>query len=110
MTCTSCNPKSAETCTNAPPRLPCFFPVFYALPDWLGLSLWNLLKVLVLLTGIFNLPRLVGWQEALLALFLFYLRKLQSALYVAGWTIVLLLVPLLFIDVQQYIPGCTRAT
>jgi len=45
------------------PSFSVFFAAFNALPDWLGLSLWNLLNALVLLSAIYYLPRLSIFQK-----------------------------------------------
>jgi len=50
------------------PTFAAVFGVFSVLPDWLGLSLWNLLNALVLLMAIYHLPRLDNYQKGLLAL------------------------------------------
>lgn len=50
------------------PTFAAFFGVFSMLPDWLGLSLWNLLNALVLLAGIYFLPKLSTYQKGLISL------------------------------------------
>jgi len=143
------------------PSFSVVFGLFSILPDWLGLSLWNLLNALLLLAAIYYLPRLSrtqkGWvllivllelmgslmneqSNALIAgllvfalgflekkklwiaslcivlsifvklfgvvgfaLFLFYPQKWKLALYTFGWTLLMLLLPLLYIDVGQYV-------
>lgn len=142
------------------PTFAVFFGFFASLPDWAGLSLWNLLNALILLSAVYYLPRLnqtqKGWvllivllelmgslmneqSNALVAgllvfsfgllenkkylvaslcivlsvfiklfgvvgfaLFLFYPQKWKLALYSLGWTLLLLLVPFIFIDYGQY--------
>lgn len=142
------------------PSFSVFFGVFYILPDWLGLSLWNLFNAIVLLFAIYYLPKLSAFHKGLIliivlielitsmqheqsnaliaglivlsfglleknksfwatlcivfamfiklfgivgfALFLFYPQKWKSALYALFWAAVLLILPLLFIDFEQY--------
>ena len=142
------------------PTFSVFFACFNILPDWLGLSLWNLLNALVLLFAIYYLPRLSLYQKGLIllivlielmtsmqnqqsnaliaglivlsfgllerdksfwatlcivfsvfiklfglvgfALFLFYPKKWRSALYALFWTGLLLILPLIFVDFEQY--------
>ncbi|GHA75475.1 glycosyltransferase family 87 protein [Pontibacter akesuensis] len=50
------------------PTFSVFFGLFAMFPDWLGLSLWNLLNALVLLFGIYYLPRLSNLQKGLVLL------------------------------------------
>lgn len=143
------------------PSFSAFFAVFNILPDWLGLSLWNLLNAMVLLLAIYYLPKISSYHKGLIllivlielmtsmqneqsnaliaglivlsfgllerkkffiatlcivfsmfiklfgivgfALFLFYPKKWKSAIYALFWTGVLLVLPLLFVDVEQYI-------
>lgn len=142
------------------PSFAVFFAIFHVLPDWLGLSLWNLLNALVLFFGIYYLPRLSQYHKGLIALivlielmtsmqneqsnaliaglivlsfgllernksawatlcivfsvfiklfglvgfalFFFYPQKWKSALYALLWSGVLFLLPLMFVDVEQY--------
>lgn len=142
------------------PSFSVFFATFNILPDWLGLSLWNLLNAIVLLLAIYYLPRLSMYQKGLIllivlielmtsmqneqsnaliaglivwsfglleknkslwatlcvvfamfiklfglvgfAIFLFYPKKWKSAIYALFWTGVLLILPLLFVDFEQY--------
>lgn len=51
-----------------PPSFAVLFSVFCGLPDWLGLTLWNLLNALVLLAAIFYLPKFSLQQKGLIAL------------------------------------------
>ena len=143
------------------PSFSVFFGLFSILPDWFGLSLWNLLNALVLLAAIYYLPRLSrtqkGWvllivllelmgslmneqSNALIAgllvfafgflekkklwiaslcivlsifiklfgvvgiaLFLFYPKKWKLTVYSLGWTLLILLLPFIFIDYEQYL-------
>lgn len=50
------------------PSFSAFFGLFNALPDWLGLTLWNLMNALVLLFAIYYLPRLNLYQKGLICL------------------------------------------
>lgn len=50
------------------PTFSVFFGAFNMLPDWLGLSIWNLLNALVLLFSIYYLPRLSHYQKGLISL------------------------------------------
>lgn len=50
------------------PAFSVFFGLFNALPDWLGLSLWNLLNALLLLAAVYYLPRLDNYQKGLVSL------------------------------------------
>jgi hypothetical protein len=142
------------------PSFSVFFAIFNILPDWLGLSLWNLLNAIVLLLAIYYLPRLSSYHKGLIliivlielmtsmqnvqsnaliaglivlsfglveknksfwatlcivfsmfiklfgivgfALFLFYPKKWKSALYALFWTGFLFILPLLFVDFEQY--------
>jgi len=142
------------------PSFSAFFAVFNILPDWLGLSLWNLLNAIVLLLAVYYLPKLSTFHKGLIliivlielitsiqneqsnaliaglivlsfgllernksfwatlcivfamfiklfgiigfALFIFYPNKWKSAIYALFWTSVLLILPLLFIDFEQY--------
>ncbi len=142
------------------PSFSAFFGVFNILPDWLGLSLWNLLNAIILLISIYYLPKLSNYQKGLIliivlielitsmqneqsnalitglivlsfglleknkpfwatlcivfsvfiklfgivgfALFLFYPKKLKSTLYIMFWSIVLLILPLFFVDLEKY--------
>jgi hypothetical protein len=63
------------------PTFALFFGLFAALPDWLGLMLWNLLNALVFYLGLKNLPNLS--PKTTLALLLFcgieMMTSLQSA-------------------------------
>lgn len=143
------------------PSFSVFFGVFNMLPDWLGLSLWNLLNAITLLLAVYYLPRLNNYQKGIIliivlmelmgslqneqsnaliagllilsfgllekdkpffatlcivlsgfiklfgvvgfALFLFYPKKLKSILYALLWTLILLAIPLLFVDFEQLI-------
>ena len=48
------------------PTFSVFFAGFNILPDWLGLSLWNLLNAIVLLLAIYYLPRLSFYHKGLI--------------------------------------------
>ena len=50
------------------PTFSVFFAGFNLLPDWLGLSLWNLLNALILLVAIYYLPRLSYCHKGLILL------------------------------------------
>ncbi len=142
------------------PTFAAFFGVFAVFPDWLGLTLWNMLNAMMLLIGVYYLPKLSNfkkgflllvvvielvtslqnhqsnglmaglliaafgllenkkmWAAALLivcsvfvklfgivgfALFLFYPSKWKLALYTVAWTILLALIPFIWIDLEQY--------
>ncbi len=146
------------------PSFSVIFGFFNSFPDWLGLSLWNLLNALVLFFAIFKLPRLDNYQKGLIlifisidlmgsiqneqsngliaglliltfvmlekrnlfwatflvvfsifiklfgvvgfALFLFYPDKLKAMGYAILWFLVFLLLPLVFLDVGQYLDTC----
>ncbi len=143
------------------PTFSAFFGIFNILPDWLGLSLWNLLNATILLLGIYYLPKLNSYHKGLVlliilielmtsmqnsqsngliaglivlslgllernqffwailcivfsmfiklfgivafAIFLFYPNKWKSALYAVFWVIVLLALPLFFVNLEQYL-------
>jgi hypothetical protein len=143
------------------PSFAAFFGIFAALPDWLGLNLWNILNALLFLGAIYYLPKLTRYQQGLIliislielmtsmqneqsnaimagliilsfglleknnyffatlclvlsvyiklfgiigfALFLFYPKKWKLALYSLLSAILVFLVPLIFIDFEQYI-------
>jgi len=50
------------------PSFSVFFGFFSILPDWLGLTLWNLLNVLVLAYSIYYLPKLGNYQKGIILL------------------------------------------
>lgn len=50
------------------PSFSVFFGIFHAMPDWLGVNLWNLLNALVLLAAVYYLPRLNDYQKGLILL------------------------------------------
>lgn len=50
------------------PTFSVFFGIFAWMPDWLGLSLWNLLNVFVLFFSVYYLPRLTAMQKGLILL------------------------------------------
>ncbi|MBK9042757.1 MAG: DUF2029 domain-containing protein [Saprospiraceae bacterium] len=143
------------------PSFSVLFGIFSVLPDWLGLTLWNILNAMVFLAAVYYLPKLNNYQKGLIllivivelitsiqneqsnaliagllilaygfleknkafwatlcivfsvfiklfgivgfALFLFYPNKWKSVLYTLFWTGVLLLLPLIFVSVDQYI-------
>jgi len=143
------------------PSFSVFFGFFHSLPDWLGLSLWNILNAIVLLLAVYYLPKLNAYKQGLIllivllelltsmqnqqsnallagllvfsfgflernklfwavgcivfsmfiklfgivgfALFLFYPNKWKAAMYALFWMLVLLALPLLYIDVDQYV-------
>ncbi|HRI59376.1 MAG TPA: glycosyltransferase family 87 protein [Saprospiraceae bacterium] len=53
------------------PAFALFMAPFAALPDWLGLPLWNLLNALVLLAAILKLPVLTDNQRVFMAWFVY---------------------------------------
>jgi hypothetical protein len=50
------------------PSFSVFFGFFSILPDWLGLTLWNLLNVLVLAYSIYYVPKLGNYQKGIILL------------------------------------------
>ena len=52
------------------PTFSVFFGIFSILPDWIGLTLWNLLNVLILLIAIYYLPHLNNTEKGLVLLVL----------------------------------------
>lgn len=54
------------------PTFSVFFGVFATLPDWLGLTCWNLLNVLLLLYGIYLLPKFTNFQKGLMSLLILF--------------------------------------
>ena len=50
------------------PSFSVFFAIFNILPDWLGLSLWNLLNAVVLLLSIYYLPKISSYHKGLVLL------------------------------------------
>lgn len=142
------------------PTFAVFFGLFNLLPDWLGLSAWNMLNVLVLLCAVYYLPSLSSYQKGLVlvllvpelmtstqnqqsnaliagllifsfgllerskvgmaallvvssafiklfgvlgfVLFIFYPGKWKAVGYSIGWTFLLWLLPLGFVDIEQY--------
>jgi hypothetical protein len=50
------------------PSFSVFFGIFYIMPDWLGVSIWNLFNALVLLVAIYFLPKLNDYQKGLISL------------------------------------------
>jgi hypothetical protein len=50
------------------PSFSVLFGIFNLLPDWLGLTLWNLLNAIVLLLAIYYLPRISIYQKGLISL------------------------------------------
>jgi len=143
------------------PTFSVFFGIFAVFPDWIGLTLWNLLNAFTLLFSVYYLQKLTPLQKGLILLlciielitslqnqqsnaliagllifafgflerrkyllatlfivfsafiklfgivaiilFLFYPKKWKLALYSMLWFVLLFLLPLIFIDVQQYI-------
>jgi hypothetical protein len=142
------------------PTFAMFFGFFTLFPDWLGLSLWNMLNAIVFVLSIYYLPKLNDYQKGLIlvicliemitslqnsqsnvliagliilafgllekdrylwasfmivsavfiklfglvafSLFLFYPKKWKLAVYTAFWTLILFLLPLLYIGIDQY--------
>ncbi len=142
------------------PSFSVFFGFFSILPDWLGLSIWNLLNAMLLLFAIYYLPKLDNYQKGIVliivlielitsmqseqsngliagliilsfgllerdkpflatlsivfsifiklfgvvgfALFLFYPKRWKTTLYAFLWIGIFLILPLLFIDFEQY--------
>lgn len=80
------------------PAFALFMAPFAALPDWLGLPIWNLLNALVLLAAILRLPVLTDNQRVFMAWFVFIelitsMQNSQSNGLTAGlmlWTFVAL--------------------
>ena len=143
------------------PTFSVFFGIFAVFPDWIGLSLWNLLNVFTLLFAIYYLPKLNSLEKGViliivlielitsiqnaqsnaliagllvfsfgllenkkyllatllivfsvfiklfgivgLVLLIFYPGKWKLALYTALWMILLTIMPLMFVDIDQYI-------
>ena len=143
------------------PTFSVFFGIFAVFPDWIGLSLWNLLNVFTLLFAIYYLPKLNNLGKGVillivlielitsiqnaqsnaliagllvfsfgllenkkyllatllivfsvfiklfgivgLVLLIFYPDKWKLVLYTALWMILLTVMPLIFIDIDQYI-------
>ena len=52
------------------PTFSVFFGVFNKLPDWLGLTLWNLLNALILVLAVYYMPHLNLKEKALVLLIL----------------------------------------
>lgn len=50
------------------PTFSVFFGVFWLMPDWMGLNLWNLFNTLVLLGAIYYLPKLNNYQKGLISI------------------------------------------
>ena len=50
------------------PSFSVFFGIFNVLPDWLGLSLWNILNAVLLLLAIYYLPKLSAYQKGVILL------------------------------------------
>ncbi len=74
------------------PTFSVFFAGFNLLPDWLGLSLWNLLNALILLTAIYYLPRLSYYHKGLILLIVLIelttsIQSEQSNALIAGLTV-----------------------
>lgn len=71
------------------PTFAAFFGLFHAVPDWMGLSAWNLLNALVLLGSVYYLPWLNARQKGLVLLLLIpelmtSLQNQQSNALIAG--------------------------
>jgi hypothetical protein len=71
------------------PTFSVVFGLFAYLPDWIGLNLWLLLNALVLLAGIYYIPRLSMYEKGLLLLLLTpelmtSLQNAQSNALIAG--------------------------
>ncbi len=142
------------------PTFAVFFGFLAILPDWAGLSLWNIINALFLVFAVYYLPRLDNKTKGLLltfclielmtsmqndqsnaliagliilcfgllekkkylwatlcivfsvfiklfgfvgfALFIFYPRKLKLLAYSIVWAFILIMLPLIFIDIEQY--------
>ena len=50
------------------PTFAAFFGIFAIFPDWLGLSLWNLLNAFILLLAVYYLPKFTLQQKSLILL------------------------------------------
>jgi hypothetical protein len=143
------------------PTFSAFFGVFAVFPDWLGLSLWNLVNAFILVGAIYYLPKFTVYQKGIMtalfvlelltsiqseqsnglmagllvlafgllekryyfwatmclaftvfiklfgivgfAMLLFYPNKLKLTFYTIISFILLLLVPFVFIDLDQYL-------
>jgi hypothetical protein len=48
------------------PSFSVFFALFNILPDWMGLSLWNLLNAFMILFAVYYLPKLSNYQKGLI--------------------------------------------
>jgi hypothetical protein len=155
------NPTESWDLFKYSPTFSVFFGIFALLPNWIGLTLWNLLNAFVLLFSVYSLKRITPLQKSLVllfcaielitsiqnqqsnaliagliiftfsclerkkylaatffvifsffiklfglaavVLFLFYPKKWKLALYSILWLVLLFVVPLVFVDVQQYI-------
>ena len=143
------------------PTFSAFFSIFAVFPDWLGLSLWNLINAFILVGAVYYLPKFTVYQKGVVtalfllelltsiqseqsnglmagllvlafgllekkyyfwatfclaftvfvklfgivgfAMLLFYPNKFRLILYTILSTIILLLVPFIFIDIDQYL-------
>ena len=59
------------------PSFALLMAVFYALPDWVGLFLWNLLNMMVLYLGIKGLPKLT-WQTKIAILMVLFFELITA--------------------------------
>ncbi len=80
--------------------------LFYYLPDWLGLILWNILNSLILFFGIKNLPHLSKAKKYFILFFILFefitsLQNSQSNVLITG----LILLSFTNIEKQNYIIG-----
>ena len=48
------------------PTFTVFFGFFSLFPDWLGLTLWNLLNAIIILLAVYSLPKLDNYQKGII--------------------------------------------
>ncbi|MBK7763149.1 MAG: DUF2029 domain-containing protein [Bacteroidetes bacterium] len=85
------------------PAFSLFFSGFAILPDWLGLSLWNILNAMVLVGGVYLLPRFTLLQKGIVLLLVFVelitsMQNSQSNALMAG----LLIMCFALLEKKQY--------
>jgi len=71
------------------PTFSAFFGLFAIFPDWLGLSLWNLLNALILFFAVWYLPRISKLEKGLMLLIVLIelmtsMQNVQSNALIAG--------------------------
>lgn len=89
------------------PAFAFFMSLFYYLPDWLGLILWNLLNSLVLFFSIKNLPGLNNLSKFFILFFIQFelitsLQNSQSNALIAG----LIILSFVNFEKKNYFIGC----